>query len=422
MNPERSTGGAARPARGGIAPSEAVGRLVEGCRRRATLAHVARALCGGIAASVATLALVASGGRPWGDPEGLALGAAVGLLALVGWMRSARVSAADVAREIDRALPGAGLLAAFEGGRRGATSPVLELAARRAYRAVPRARADAAVVPVAVPFLVLPLGAVAALLLAVQMNDAAAARSRARGAALQDLARDLAAAVQQHGDVLDPVDAEALGEVAQEARAAATGEPLLSPTMLWSERIEDAARSAPPGAQEALRRLALEAELVAPESHASGGDVADGAAPGEDAGAPAAGREPGASTGRGASGPEDDGAPTDEGAPGARAAADDGAGGEATAGDGAASSSGMGAGEDAPRAADGSAPDAPESAGGERESDPVAGDAPAPDGSGAGRSGRDGPPATSPSGTPAPPTAAPARHRALVRAWLSGRG
>lgn len=63
----------ARPSRGGLAPSEAVGRLVEGCRRRATLAHAARALCGAIAASLATLALVAAGGRPWGDPEGLSL-------------------------------------------------------------------------------------------------------------------------------------------------------------------------------------------------------------------------------------------------------------------------------------------------------------------------------------------------------------
>ncbi|MEL6716119.1 MAG: hypothetical protein AAFP86_20220, partial [Planctomycetota bacterium] len=245
------------------APSDALLRLVHVCARRARLAHRGRALCGAAGAALLVLALCALGGRALGDGEALLLSGLVGVVAFVAWSRSATYDEDEVAATLHRAFPGAGVLASYERAAGGARSPVAELAAFRAYRGVPADGARAATCPASVPFIALPVAATLALVLGVEARDARA-RVEAGAATVEGFARGLGNARRSLEPVLDAPAREALERMA--AQVASSGDAGVDPddARSWARTFEELAAQQDPDAADALRDLALTAELLAP--------------------------------------------------------------------------------------------------------------------------------------------------------------
>lgn len=290
-----ANGGSERRARG-VAPTEAMRAQVERLTGKVRVAHLARAVCAGLAAFAVTLTLAVIGGTELWRLETVALAAGVGAVAGLTWRLGLAIEPAGVARDLDRSLSSDGaLLAAYEASVRGSAGGVAELGAARVFRTLDRGRAEAAVVPHSLGFVALPVLAFAALALAVEARtDRALSQGRALAratGAVQGAEEVLARASAEGEDAMASEAAEAAAQAIQEAAAALAGgdgddaarEEAMS---RLGEALDELAReAADPELAEALRELAMDAELhgAAVPAEEPAASAADGSAGAGDA-------------------------------------------------------------------------------------------------------------------------------------------
>ncbi|MEM1452580.1 MAG: hypothetical protein AAGI22_25985 [Planctomycetota bacterium] len=376
------------PRDGGRSPARAIGSLTRFVAARARQAHMARALCGGLASAVLVLTCAVRSGSSIGDPDALLLAVVVGSMAYFGWRLSRSVATATIARRIDRELRlGGAYVAAYETERDRPDSRVGQLGAARLAERIRRRDALEAATPHALGFVVLPMLALAALVAAVHAREAAdrlassgAARSIGLASALERIARDEASAMSEPGRG----DIQQVAAQAASAAASSSQDEHRREMADIAEELDRLAREAPPGsdlAEELARAAALaeaasididgepEGDPAAAESGASEADAADDAPSGDEDGASTASGEtpPGEfqSAGEGVARAEDRG--TEDRGHGATGTEAD----PAATGDGAGRADG---GTEAPPGQAGGAADEPASVGpDDREADASAG-------------------------------------------------
>ncbi|MEM9802959.1 MAG: hypothetical protein AAGA20_21725, partial [Planctomycetota bacterium] len=199
-------------------PTAAVGALARRVTKRAREAHVARAICGGIASAALVLALVVFDGGTIEDPDALVLAAFAGALAFFGWRASEHLETDAIVRRVDDVLElGGEFVAAYESDRERKASRVAQLGAARLAGSLRRTDAMEAAIPHTLGFVALPLVGLAAIILAIGARDAGDREAAGASARSLFLAGEVAALVDDEPEELTE---ELRDEIERVARAA----------------------------------------------------------------------------------------------------------------------------------------------------------------------------------------------------------